>query len=268
MAEGDSPEVLVTVDEATAVVTLNRPRVHNALNRAVLSSLAEVFADLEGRSEVRAIVLTGAGEKSFCAGADLAELAGLDAGAALDTLRFGQSVMAGIARCRVPVISAVNGLALGGGFELVLSTTFPVLSERAALALPESGLGLIPGYGGTQRLPLGVGRQVAAHLMLTSQRLGAERAYQLGLTPIAPVAPDELLSVAREIAADIAGRGPNAVGHILAALQTGAPRAEHLDFEAALAGVATSSAEAAEGIDAFNERRRPRFADRTVGGTR
>jgi enoyl-CoA hydratase len=209
---------------------------------------------------VRAIVLTGTGEKAFSAGADLDELAGLDATRAQAVLGVGQRIIAGIEHSPVPVIAAVNGLALGGGFELVLATAFPVLSTRAAFGLPESGLGLIPGYGGTQRLHRLVGPAVAAHVMLTGGRLTAQRAYELGLSPLPPVEPTELLPTAMRVAAEVAARGPRAHAAILRALRVGAPAEADLAFETSLAAIATGGAEAAEGVAAFKGRRTPEFA--------
>ncbi|WP_037357265.1 enoyl-CoA hydratase/isomerase family protein [Amycolatopsis orientalis] len=255
-------EVLLDRDGPIAVVTLNRPEVHNALNAAVLGELSAAVRELDDAPEVRAVVLTGAGSRSFCAGADIDELAGLDALSAREVLRAGQRAVTEVAGSRTPVVAAVNGLALGGGFELVLAAAFPVLSENASFALPESGLGLIPGYGGTQRLPAAIGRATASHLMLTGTKMSAERAFQLGLTPLAPVAPDALLDKAIEQARIITARGPAATAAILDALRTTAPRPEHLDFEAALAGTVTSGAEAAEGIAAFRAKRAPLFAPR------
>lgn len=247
--------VLVDRHKGVAVVTINRPHVHNALDRETLRSLAAIHAELECDPWTRAIVLTGAGDRAFSAGADLDELAGLDAATAYVLLEEGQRVMAQVERTAVPIVAAVNGLALGGGFELVLASTFAVMSTQASLALPESGLGLIPGYGGTQRLPRVIGAPAAAHVMLTGTRISARRAYELGLTPLEPVAPDELRDVAVGQATTIAARGPRAHTAILRALQTSLPTADELALESALAAVATGSQEAAEGIAAFRDRR-------------
>lgn len=257
MAKGD---VLVDREGAVAVLTLNRPKVHNALNGQVLAQLGAMVTELDAEGSVNAVVLTGAGERSFCAGADLDELAGLDTVRAKDVLRLGQGVMERIDRSRLPFIAAVNGLALGGGFELLLATTLPILSDHATLGLPEAGLGLIPGYGGTQRLPRVIGRPAAAHLMLTGERMSAERAYQLGVTPVPPVPQAELMETALGLARTVAGRGPRAVGAILEALATTAPARHELDLETTLAATAGGSKEAAEGIAAFKERRPARFA--------
>jgi enoyl-CoA hydratase len=259
----DEPVVVIDDEGPVAVIRLNRPRVHNALNALVLTDLDAAVSRLAGSRSTRAIVLTGTGEKAFSAGADLDELAGLDAESAHDVLSAGQQVIRRVEECPVPIISAVNGLALGGGFELVLATTFPVLARHASLGLPEAGLGLMPGYGGTQRLARRAGAPVAAHVMLTGARLSADRAYQLGLTPVEPVAADELLTTAREIAETIAARGPRAVRAILTAARHGtdAPLEVGLALESALAGVTTGSREAAEGVAAFKAKRQAVFDD-------
>ena len=241
-----------------ATITIDRPQAHNALNAAILSELHDAVQAL-GRTGVRAIILTGAGERAFSAGADLHELTDLDSTAASDFLAVGQRTMAALEASSVPVIAAVNGVALGGGFELVLASTFSVMADHSSVGLPESGLGLIPGYGGTQRLAAVIGRPAAAHVMLTGQRLSAQRCYELGLTPVPPVPVAELMSLARELAEQVAAKGPRAQAAILTALGAAAPRPEALALEAALAGIVTGSAESREGIAAFREKRTPDF---------
>ncbi|MGY1828669.1 enoyl-CoA hydratase/isomerase family protein [Blastococcus sp. SYSU DS0541] len=256
-------EVLeVLRDGPVATIRITRPEVHNALNARVLADLDAVVAALPAEG-VRAIVLTGSGHRAFSAGADLDELAGLSGDEAYDVLAAGQAVVGRVERCPVPVIAAVNGLALGGGFELVLACTFPVLADTAELGLPEAGLGLMPGYGGTQRLARRVGQPVAAHTMLTGARIAADRAHALGLTPVPPVPVEEVLATAQELAGRIAARGPRAVRAVLLALRHGGdtPLEAGLAFETALAGLVTGGAEAAEGIAAFKARRAPRFDD-------
>ncbi|MFF0108861.1 enoyl-CoA hydratase/isomerase family protein [Streptomyces hirsutus] len=252
------------VDRAGAVTTLtiNRPEAHNALNTEVLAALRAAVLEAEADPAVRAVVVTGAGQKAFCAGADLKELAGLGPDRAHEKMRSGQRALRDIERAAVPVIAAVNGVALGGGFELVLASTFSVLSTRASLGLPESGLGLIPGYGGTQRLPRAVGSPTAAYLMLTGARLDADRAHRLGLTPVPPVAPEDLAETAKALAEKIAAQGPLAVRSILTALEAGrdAPLDAGLQHETALAALAVSGAESDEGVGAFLERRPAVFA--------
>lgn len=257
-----SEELLLVERQASvATLTINRPEVHNALNAQLLGELDRTIADLAA-GDTRAIVLTGSGARAFSAGADLDELAGLTAEQAHDALSTGQAVVSRIEHSPVPVIAAVNGLALGGGFELALACTFPVLAETAQLGLPETGLGLMPGYGGTQRLTRRVGPAVAAYTIATGERMTAERAYQLGLTPVPPVPVEDVVAAAHDAAARVAARGPRAVRTALLSLRHGAdgPLKEGLAYESALAGVLTGSAEAKEGIAAFKERRQPAFA--------
>lgn len=249
--------LVADIQDDIALITINRPAVHNALNAKTLTALAETISDLGTAGAVRAIVITGTGDRAFSAGADLDELAGLAAPDAARVLGAGQRCMAKIESSSVPVIAAVNGLALGGGFELVLACTFSILSTKASLALPESGLGLIPGYGGTQRLRRAIGRPAAAYLMLSGARLSAQRAYELGLTPLEPIDPTELVSAALQIAGDLASRGPLAQSSILQAVREG--EGDGFALETALAAIVTSSDDAAEGIAAFRERRAPEF---------
>lgn len=259
---------VLEVDRAGAITTLtiNRPEAFNALNTEVLTALSEAVSAAAADPGTRAVVLTGQGEKAFSAGADLKEIAAMGPDRAHTVMRFGQQVFRSLEAAPIPVITAVNGLALGGGFELILASTFPVLSTRAALGLPESGLGLIPGYGGTQRLPRAVGSRIAAHLMLTGTRLSAERAFALGLAPVPPVAPEELVSEATRIAETVAEQGPHAVRAILHALDVGrdAPLEVALATETGLAALAIAGAESTVGIDAFLERRQPVFPDAEV----
>lgn len=249
--------------DTVTTLTINRPEAFNALDTEVITALLDAVAAAESDPSVRAVILTGSGEKAFSAGADLKELATMGAEPAHDVMSFGQRAMRALERATVPIIAAVNGLALGGGFELALAATFPVLSTRASLGLPESGLGLIPGYGGTQRLPRAIGRRVAAHLMLSGARLDADRAYALGLTPVPPVAPDELPAAALTIANTIAAQGPLAVRSILHALEVGrdAPLDAGLAAETGLAALAVAGAESTEGIGAFLARRPAAFAN-------
>lgn len=262
----DEQSVHVERSGRVATITICRPKALNALNSRVLSRIGDAVRSAETDPAIRAVIVTGEGDKAFSAGADLAELQGVAADRVYSMMVAGQAVMRAIARARIPVIAAVNGLALGGGFELALACTFPVLSVRASFGLPEAGLGLIPGYGGTQRLPAAIGPRVAAYLMLTGQRLAAARAFDLGLTPVPPVPADELLAVAGDIAATIATRGPAAVRMVLTAM--GAARAGGADtglgLETSLASLAVGGAESTEGIRAFFAHETPDF-DRGVG---
>jgi enoyl-CoA hydratase len=244
-------------------ITINRPEAFNALNADVISTLRDGVLAAAADPGVRAVIITGSGAKAFSAGADLKELAGMGPDHAHAVLASGQRAFRAIEEAPIPVIAAVNGLALGGGFELILSSTMAVLSTKAALGLPESGLGLIPGYGGTQRLPRLIGQAAAAHLMLTGSRLDANRAYHLGLTPVPPVEPDELIPSATALAEKIAGQGPSAVRAILQTLAVSrdAPLDVGLGVETGLAALAVAGEESTEGINAFLERRPAKFAD-------
>lgn len=255
--------VLVERSDAIVTLTINRAEAFNALNAAVIAELRDGVLAAADDPSVRAVIITGTGAKAFSAGADLKELAGMGADLSYATLGSGQRAFRAIERAPIPVIAAVNGLALGGGFELILSCTVAVLSVKAALGLPESGLGLIPGYGGTQRLPRTISRQAATHLMLTGSRLDAARAYQLGLTPVPPVEPDQLMPTALELAGTIARQGPLAVRAILQAVDTGCDAAldAGLGVETGLAALAVAGEESTEGINAFLERRPAEFAD-------
>ncbi|PBI91929.1 2,3-dehydroadipyl-CoA hydratase [Rhodococcus erythropolis] len=261
-------ELLTERSGAVVRLTINRPEVFNALNTKVIDALVAAVTDAAQDPTVRAVVLTGSGEKAFSAGADLKELAGMGADRAREVMTSGQRAFRVLEKLPIPVIAAVNGIALGGGFELVLAATLPVLATNAALGLPESGLGLIPGYGGTQRLPQAVGQRVAAHLMLTGTRLDANRAYVLGLTPVPPIAPEELLTTATGIAELIAAQGPVAVRAILHALEVGrdAPLDAGLAVETGLAALAIAGEESSEGIGAFLERRPAKFANLEAHG--
>ena len=247
---------------AVVLATIDRQASYNALDAAVVADLQAVVEQAEFSPRTRAVVVTGAGDKAFSAGADLKELAGMSADRAHETMRAGQRAFRAIEQAEVPVIAAVNGLALGGGFELALAATFPLLSTRASLGLPESSLGLIPGYGGTQRLPRGIGRRVAAHLMLTGHRLDAQRAYDLGLSPLPPIAPDDLVETAVSVAETIARQGPLAVRSILQAVDRGADAdlESGLACETGLAALAIAGGESTEGIAAFLEKRPASFA--------
>lgn len=248
----------VRVERGVYRLTLSRPEVHNALDAALFAELTTAISRVGADQDARAVVVTGAG-RSFCAGADLDELTGLDAETARQLLDRGQRVLRELEALRCPVIGAVNGAALGGGFELALACDFLLAADTARFGLPESGLGLIPGYGGTQRLPRLIGAHAARFAMLTGRPIGAERAYQLGLLALPPVPADDLAALATEVAEEVAGRSTTANAAILAATATGHPRAADLDHEAALAAIAVAGAHAVEGIAAFRVGRRPQF---------
>ena len=261
-ATTSATELAVTEEDAGALwwVTLNRPAVHNALDAAIFDALDDVCARAERDPDLRVVILTGAGPKAFSAGADLHELTGRDADSAHRILARGRAVLDRIGALPVPVVAAVNGIALGGGFELALACTFVVAATNASFGLPETGLGLMPGYGGTQRLPAAIGRGPALRIMLTGDRLSAAEAGAAGLLAVPPVPADELRDTCDALARRIASRGPLATTRVLRAVRAGDRMRAGLDHELLLASMAVGSEEAAEGVAAFQQRRTPSFS--------
>jgi enoyl-CoA hydratase len=238
---------------AVATVTLNRPEVLNALNAAMFDELEAVFAELAADTALRVVLLTGAGERAFAAGADIRGLLETDAVSGKRVSERGQQVMSQIERCGKPVIACVNGVALGGGCELAMACTLRIASDKAKLGMPEVRLGLIPGYGGTHRLPRLVGRGAALQMMLTGAIVAAEEALRLGLVQeVVPAA--ELMPRARAVAETIAAMAPLAVAALLEA--TADP---HLDEgmrrEAGIFGRLCGTEDKREGLNAFLEKR-------------
>jgi enoyl-CoA hydratase len=253
--------VLVDRRGAVAVVTLNRPQVLNALNRQLFTELDAVFQGLAADDAVRAIVLTGAGEKAFAAGADIAELAETDAATGEALALRGQAVFRRIETCGKPVIAAVNGFALGGGCELAMACSIRLAGETARLGQPEVKLGLLPGYGGTQRLPRLVGQSHALRLLLTGEMIGAEEALRIGLVDqVYPAATlmEEALAQAQKIAA----QAPLAVAACLEAVYGGADLTleDALALEAKLFGRLSGTADKQEGTRAFLAKRAATWA--------
>ena len=248
--------ILVEKADRIAWVTLNRPEKLNALNNEVLEELEQIFADLEQDAKVGVVVLTGAGEKAFVAGADIAELRTLDtAGARVQALR-GQAVYQRIESLPKPVIAAVNGFALGGGCELALACHIRIASETARFGLPEVSLGLIPGYGGTQRLPRLVGKGVALDMILSGDMVPAADALRMGLVSrVVPAA--DLKAAATKLAKTILSRGPLALRSALACVNEGIemPQDQGLQYEAALFGLLAATQDMQEGTGAFLEKR-------------
>ncbi len=250
------------VDVATdgvAVVTVNRPDKLNALDRRTLDELDTCFSALAEDTRVRGVILTGAGEKSFVAGADISQFTRLDARTATAFARHGQSVFDRIERLGKPVIAAVNGFALGGGCELALACHLRVASENARFGQPEVGLGLLPGYGGTQRLPRIVGRGIALELILTGSHIPASRAYEIGLVNRV-VAADRLMDETRSLLQSILKQAPIAVElSIDAVMNADLPLEQGLAVEALAFGQAFATEDLREGVTAFLERRKPVF---------
>ena len=245
---------------AVAVVTVNRPKVLNALNVATLDELAATMRQLQRDDTVRCVIVTGAGEKSFIAGADIHELSALTPAAGREHARAGQAVFDLVEQLGKPVIAAINGYALGGGCELAMACTLRLAADTARLGQPEINLGLIPGFGGTQRLARLIGAGRALELLLTGEPIGAAEAYRLGLVNrVVPAA--DLMVETRQLAATIAAKAPLAVRYILDAVRCGVqlPLSEAQALEATLFGLAASTADMREGTRAFLEKRPPEF---------
>jgi enoyl-CoA hydratase len=248
--------LLIEHEDAIATVTLNRPEVLHALDAAMFDELDRAFAGLATDSSVRVILLTGSGERAFAAGADIRELTHTDAASGQTLSARGQAVFARIAGCGKPVIAAVNGVALGGGCELALACTLRLASDRARFGLPELKLGLIPGYGGTQRLPRLIGRSAAVRLMLIGAVVEAAEALRLGLADeVVPAA--ELMPRARALAASIAAMAPLAVSALLQTVARGAelPLEDALRVESEMFGRLCETEDKREGLNAFLEKR-------------
>jgi enoyl-CoA hydratase len=248
--------LLFEIREPLAIVTLNRPRVLNALNQPTFIELERVFTELAASESIRAILLTGAGEKAFAAGADIQELALVSATEGQQLAARGQRILDLIESCGKPVIACINGFALGGGCELAMACTFRLASENAKLGQPEVKLGLLPGYGGSQRLPRLVGKGAALKLLLTGEIISATEARRIGLVDeVLPL--HELLPRAEQLALTIAANAPLAVRQTIAAVHAGydLPLRHALDLEASLFGLCCATEDKAEGTRAFLEKR-------------
>jgi enoyl-CoA hydratase len=250
--------IAVELDGAVAVVTLNRPNVLNALNAHLLAELSLALMELDRNDDVRAIVITGAGAKAFAAGADIGELNALpNAVEGAEKARVGQSITLQIERLRKPVIMAVNGFALGGGCELAMAGDIRIASENARFGQPEVNLGLIPGYGGSQRTTRLLGRGMAMYLCLTGDMIDAQEAMRIGL--VQRVVPqDALLDEAKRIAQTIAAKAPLAIAACKRAINNGAhlPIADALEIEALEFGTLVNTNDFKEGTSAFLEKRK------------
>lgn len=251
----------VNPEEGIRVLTVDRPEKLNALNSQVLEELRREISAAETDSTLRCLVITGAGEKAFIAGADIGELAMLTPIEGREHSRRGQALVDSIERLPVPTIAAINGYAYGGGLELAMACAIRVASENARMGLPETSLGIIPGYGGTQRLARHVGRARAFELVLTSEKgLTAAEAERIGLINRV-VPPGEALSAALEIARKIRANGPTACRYALEAIRRGLdmPLAEGQVLEATLFGLCAATEDMKEGMTAFLEKRPAKF---------
>lgn len=246
-----------------AVLTINRPEKRNALNALALRELGQAVERIASDAGVRGAIVTGAGERAFVAGADIAELAALEPLAAVELSRTGQAVFRAIEQSPKPFIAAVNGAALGGGCELALACHLRLAVPEARFGLPEVGLGTLPGFGGTVRLPrlVGVGR--ALEMILSGKPIDAAEAYRIGLVNrVVPV--EDLLSQARSLVEAIAANAPLAVTLAMESVGRGADLSAGaaLDAESTLFGILAGTEDMREGTAAFLEKRRPRFTGR------
>jgi enoyl-CoA hydratase len=252
--------ILFEKKENIAYITFNRPKVLNALNRKTVEELRDALLDVRDDSSVRVLILTGAGEKSFVAGADIGELAQRTPVDGKDFSLFGQSVFHLLETLGKPSICAINGFALGGGCELALSCSIRLASKTAKLGQPEVKLGILPGYGGTQRLARLCGKGVAHELCLSGEMISAEEAQRIGLVNHI-YEPAELLPAAEALAKKIIANAPLAVKYTMEAIERGVemPQEEGLFLEATLFGLACATEDMREGTKAFLEKRKADF---------
>lgn len=257
----DTPElqnVQVERDGHLAIVTVNRPSKLNALDDLTIGELDCTFVGLENDDSVGAIVVTGAGEKAFVAGADISVLAKQGVLDGKDNALRGQALTLRIENCRKPVLAAINGFALGGGLELALACDVRFASDNAKVGLPEVSLGIIPGYGGTQRLPRLVGSGVALQMILQGDPIDAQEALRIGLVN-GVFAPADLLDEVKKVANRMVSRGPQALALAKQAVRRGAHLSmkDGLELESDLFGIISSTDEMKEGMAAFLEKRKP-----------
>ncbi len=250
--------LLVAKEDKIALVTINRPQQLNALNSQTLKELSECFSSLDKDSEVRVIIITGSGDKSFVAGADIKEFLSLETDRIEDFARNAhETVFNQIENLSKPVIAAVNGFALGGGLELSMACHIRIASDNAKLGLPEVTLGLIPGYGGTQRLPKLVGKGLANQIIFTAEMVPAQRALEIGLVNEV-VSLENLLARAKEIAVRISKNSSSAISRAIEAVNA-SDTPEGFKTEIRLFGSTFKTPDSQEGITAFIEKRKPNF---------
>ena len=252
--------IKVQRDDELAIVTIDRQEKLNALNASVIQEIGEVFTSLRDDDSVRAVILRGAGEKAFVAGADIDELSSMNSISGVAVSRIGQEVFRAIELFPKPVIAAIAGYALGGGCELALACHLRVASEKARFGLPEVGLGIIPGYGGTVRLARLVGLGRAIELTLTGDMIEAERAQAIGLVSLV-AKPDAVIDEAKALARRITKNGPIAVRLALESMYraVGTGTEDALGFESAAFGLLASTEDMKEGMEAFLNKRKVEF---------
>jgi len=252
--------ILVTQNEKIATITINRPKKLNALNKATIEELHKAFSSLQDDDTVKVILLTGSGEKAFVAGADISEFAHFSSEEGAKLAAKGQELLFDfVENLSKPVIALVNGFALGGGLELAMSCHFRIASENAKMGLPETSLGVIPGYGGTQRLPQLIGKGRAMELIMTASMIGAEEAKNYGLVNHV-VAIEDLIAKGEEIASKILRNSPKAISRAIEAINAGFKTNENgFETEVQQFGACFGTDEFKEGTTAFLEKRKAKF---------
>lgn len=250
--------LLIEITDYIALVTLNRPEALNALNRNLLSEISTFLDEAANNNNIRVIILTGSGEKSFVAGADIKEFSDFTGSEGEALSRVGQQeVFDKVANFNKPIIAAVNGFALGGGLELAMASHFRIASDNAKLGLPEVTLGLIPGYGGTQRLPQLIGKGRAAQMIFTAEMISAQRAFEIGLVNEV-VTQIELIDRTKAIAAKIAKNSSIAISKAIEAINASNTK-EGFGVEIRSFGELFEEDDFKEGVSAFIEKRKPNF---------
>ena len=248
----------ISTEDKIGLITINRPKALNALNKETIEELSNAFGDMEANKDIRVIILTGSGEKAFAAGADIKEFKDFDGKQGQQLAQVGQTILFNkIENLKKPVIAAVNGYALGGGLELAMSCHFRISSDNALLGLPEVTLGLIPGYGGTQRLPKLIGKGRAMQAIMTAEMFKADKAEQIGLVNEV-VALDELLPRAKKIASKIAFNSPVAISKAIEVINL-SDSDKGFDAEINAFGDLFDAEDFKEGTAAFLEKRKPNF---------
>ena len=250
--------IIIQKQEKTSIITINRPESLNALNAQTIAELSTALEQLENDAETRVIIITGSGEKSFVAGADIKEFSDFGQSKAEELARTGQDKLFNkIENLKKPVIAAVNGFALGGGLELAMSCHIRYASDNAKLGLPEVTLGLIPGYGGTQRLPKLVGKGLANEIIFSAKMISAQRAKEIGLVnEVYPIA--ELIEKTKELATTIARNSPQGISKAIAAVNA-SDKKNGFELEIKSFGELFDMDDKKEGVTAFLEKRKPNF---------
>ena len=251
--------VLSVLSESTLLITLNRPEALNALNTATLNELNKAFDKVYDDPDIRGVIITGSGEKAFVAGADISEFSKVNELNARKFAETGQEIFSQIERCPKPVIAAVNGFALGGGCELAMACHIRIATPNAKFGQPEVNLGIIPGYGGTQRLTQLIGKGHALELMMTGEMITAERAQQLGLVNYMVTSHEELMSKSREILFTIFEKAPIAISSVIESVNAYFQEGDGYQTEANCFSHCVSTSDFKEGTTAFLEKRKAVF---------